>query len=49
MIMPSEDYNRLTDADLASLVAYVRQLPSVAGDGALLELPCSCARSTRSA
>ena len=25
-VMPSEDYNRLTDADLASLVAYMRQL-----------------------
>ena len=24
MIMPSEDYNRLTDADLAALVAYMR-------------------------
>ena len=31
LIMPSEDYNRLTDADLASLIAYVRQLPPVAG------------------
>src|SRR5688572_6866777 len=28
LIMPSEDYNRLTDADLASLVAYIRSLPS---------------------
>ena len=27
MVMPSEDYNRLTDADLAALVAFVRQLP----------------------
>ena len=27
MIMPSEDYNRLTDADLGALVAYVKQLP----------------------
>lgn len=27
MIMPSEDYNRLTDDDLASLIAYVRALP----------------------
>jgi mono/diheme cytochrome c family protein len=26
-VMPSEDYNRLTDADLAALVAYVRSLP----------------------
>ncbi|HZN47333.1 MAG TPA: cytochrome c, partial [Ramlibacter sp.] len=26
MIMPSEDYNRLTDADLGALVAYVKTL-----------------------
>ena len=39
LIMPSEDYNRLTDADLASLVAYVRQLPPVAGEGALIRFP----------
>ena len=39
MIMPSEDYNRLTDADLASLVAYVRSLPPVAGTGAEVRLP----------
>jgi mono/diheme cytochrome c family protein len=26
MVMPSEDYNRLTDEDLASLVAYIRKL-----------------------
>jgi mono/diheme cytochrome c family protein len=39
MIMPAEDYNRLTDDDLASLVAYVRQLPPVAGQGAVLQLP----------
>ena len=32
--MPSEDYNRLTDADLAALVAYVRQLPPATGAGA---------------
>lgn len=39
MIMPSEDYNRLTDEDLASLVAYVRSLSPVAGEGAVVELP----------
>lgn len=38
MIMPSEDYNRLTDADLGALVAYVRQLPPVAGRAAEVEL-----------
>ncbi len=29
-IMPSEDFNRLTDADLAAIAAYVQQLPPVA-------------------
>ena len=27
MVMPSEDYNRFTDQDLAALVSYVRSLP----------------------
>ncbi|MDP2019146.1 c-type cytochrome [Hydrogenophaga sp.] len=39
MIMPSEDYNRFTDDDLAALVAYVRSLPPGAGQGAIVELP----------
>lgn len=39
LIMPSEDYNRLTDADLGALVAYVRQLPPAAGGAAELVLP----------
>ena len=39
MIMPSEDYNRLTDADLGALVAYMRQLPPAAGGAAELVLP----------
>jgi mono/diheme cytochrome c family protein len=39
LIMPSEDYARFTDADLAALVAYVRQLPPAAGAGAVLKLP----------
>ena len=30
-LMPSEDYNRLTDQDLASIVAYVRHLAPVTG------------------
>jgi mono/diheme cytochrome c family protein len=39
-LMPSEDYNRLTDADLASLVAYVRQLPPQSGrELGVIELP----------
>ncbi|RYF38770.1 MAG: cytochrome c [Comamonadaceae bacterium] len=39
MIMPSEDYNRFTDADLAALVAYTRALPRQSGGAAILELP----------
>lgn len=39
MIMPSEDYNRLTDADVGALVAYVKQMPAVAGQAAVLQLP----------
>lgn len=39
MIMPSEDYNRLTDDDLAAVVAYVRQMPPAQGGGAVLHLP----------
>jgi len=39
LIMPSEDYNRLTDDDLASLVAYLRRMPAVDAPGALLQLP----------
>jgi mono/diheme cytochrome c family protein len=39
LIMPSEDYNRLTDGDLAALVAYVRTLPAAAGAPAEFTLP----------
>jgi mono/diheme cytochrome c family protein len=39
LIMPSEDYNRLTDADLAALVGYVRSLPPLQGGATVLELP----------
>jgi cytochrome c553 len=39
MIMPSEDYNRFTDDDLAALVAWLRQLPPATGGGAVVELP----------
>jgi mono/diheme cytochrome c family protein len=38
-LMPSEDYNRLTDADFAALVGYTRSLPPVAGSGAIVRLP----------
>lgn len=39
LIMPSEDYNRLTDVDLAAIVAYVRSLPPAAGEGAVVRFP----------
>jgi mono/diheme cytochrome c family protein len=39
LIMPSEEYNRLTDTDLAAIVAYTRQLPSVAGSVAEFRIP----------
>lgn len=39
LVMPSEDYNRLTDADVGALVAYVRSLPPVPGGGAVLQMP----------
>ncbi|UUZ50087.1 hypothetical protein LP420_08770 [Massilia sp. B-10] len=38
MIMPSEDYNRLTDNDLASIIGYVRQMPSAPGRAAQIIL-----------
>lgn len=39
MVMPSEDYARLTDDDTAALVAYLQQLPPVAGRPAVIRLP----------
>jgi mono/diheme cytochrome c family protein len=39
LVMPSEDYNRLTDSDFAALVAYVRSLPPRPGEPTLLRLP----------
>lgn len=39
LIMPSEDYNRLTDDDLVAVVAYVRQLPPQPGGAAVVNLP----------
>jgi mono/diheme cytochrome c family protein len=38
-IMPSEDFNRITDGDLADLVAYVRALPPKDGTGTEMRLP----------
>jgi mono/diheme cytochrome c family protein len=39
LIMPSEDYNRMTDVDLAALVAYTRSLSPAAGQPARFEMP----------
>ncbi len=39
MIMPSEDFARYTDEDVAALAAYVRQLPPADGGPAVFELP----------
>lgn len=39
LVMPSEDYNRFTDDDLASLVAYLRQLPPVDGEPGVVRMP----------
>lgn len=38
-IMPSEDYNRLTNDDFAALVAFLTQMPPAAGRAAQIELP----------
>lgn len=38
-IMPSEDYARMTDEDLAKLVAYVRALPAATGGPAEIRTP----------
>jgi mono/diheme cytochrome c family protein len=37
--MPSEDYNRMSNADLGALVAHLQQLPDVPGGAAVIELP----------
>lgn len=39
LIMPSEDYNRLSDADLGALVAYLRRLPPAEGGPAQIRMP----------
>lgn len=38
-IMPSEDYNRFTDADIAALVGHLRTLAPRTGGAAVVELP----------
>jgi mono/diheme cytochrome c family protein len=39
MIMPSEDYSRLSDEDMAALVAFVQQLRPVPGNKAVIDVP----------
>jgi len=38
-LMPSEDYNRMSDRDFAALVAYARSLPPVSGGSAEIRMP----------
>jgi mono/diheme cytochrome c family protein len=39
LVMPSEDYNRFTNDDLAALVAHVRSLPPQQGGAGTVKLP----------
>lgn len=39
LFMPGEEYSRLTDDELAALVAYIRSLPPAKGEGAVVRLP----------
>jgi len=39
LVMPSEDYNRLTDIDVDALVAFLRALPPVSAPGATVQFP----------
>jgi cytochrome c553 len=39
LVMPSEDYNRMNDADFAALVAYIRKLPAGRGTPAEVRFP----------
>lgn len=38
-IMPSEEFNRFTDADVGALIAYLKSLPPLPGGAAVVELP----------
>jgi mono/diheme cytochrome c family protein len=38
-VMPSEDYNRMTDADLGALIAYVQSLPPRPARSAVIRFP----------
>jgi mono/diheme cytochrome c family protein len=39
LMMPSEDYNRLSDEDMADLISWLQQMPAVAGEKARIEMP----------
>nr|WP_255581710.1 c-type cytochrome [Cupriavidus sp. AU9028] len=39
LIMPSEDYNQLSDDDLSALVGYIRSLPALPGGSGEVQLP----------
>lgn len=39
MMMPSEDYSRLTDEDTAALLAFLQQMRPVSGTRAVIEVP----------
>ena len=39
LVMPSQDYSRLSDSDVGALIAYVKSLPAVGGGEAELRLP----------
>ncbi|GGC66062.1 c-type cytochrome [Undibacterium terreum] len=39
MVMPSEDYNRLNDGDVAAIISYAKQLPPASGHPAVVQLP----------
>jgi mono/diheme cytochrome c family protein len=39
IFMPSEDYSRMTDEDMADLVAFLEQMPPVSGQKAVIDVP----------
>lgn len=39
LVMPSDEYNRLTDDDMAALIAYIKQMPPAAGAERVMQLP----------
>ncbi len=39
MVMPSDDFARMSDADLGALVAYVTSMPPAPGEAAVVRLP----------